>query len=173
MTVRGLRRLASSVLTVALLGSVGSATASPPFLHRVRPPGRAYSLLLPTGWRFYNASYPSDHATNLWWTPSDPLARAVVVLSGCEGCVEAVLGEEKPNPAGAVPDADSTYRISPDEIAFTGPYDQAEAGYSDNGIVIVTTSDGRIDGYIRVDLWLPPSQHSLATAILNSFRVLV
>ena len=79
-----------------------------------------------------------------------------------------------PTPAGAVSDAVSTYRINPDELAFAGPYDQAEADYSDNGLVIVTTCKGRIDGYIRVDLWLPPSQHALATAILNSnsFRVL-
>jgi hypothetical protein len=138
-------------------------------LHRVYAPGRAYSLLLPSGWRFRDVSYSSDHATNLWWTPADPLARAVVVLSGCVGCVSTNNGKT-PNPAGAVSDA-STHRISLDELAFSGPYDRAEAGYDDNGLVIVTKARGRVNGYIRLDLWLPPSERSRATAILNSFRI--
>ena len=40
-----------------------------------------------------------------------------------------------------------------------------------NGIAIVTRQNGRIDGYVSVELWLPPSQHALATTILNSFRL--
>ncbi len=93
----------------------------------------------------------------------------VIVLSGCIGCVSTSTGA--PNPAGAVSGADSTYRISATKLAFAGPYSQAEAGYDDNGIVLVTKYKGRVSGYVRVDLWLAPSQHSLATRILNSFRV--
>ena len=169
--VRGGCRIAPIVLAVAVLGWPGSASATLPALYRVYPPGRAYSLLLPSGWRFRNASYPSDHATHLWWTPADPLARAVVVLSGCAGCV-STNNAMTPNPRGAASGAASTSRIGKDEIAFSGPYDQAEPDYPDNGIVIVTESRGRIDGYVRIDLWLPPSRHALARAILNSFRLL-
>lgn len=166
------RHLLLAAAAIVFVAFTGWAAAAVPALHRVYPAGRAYSLLLPHGWRFRDVSYASDHATNLWWTPADPLARVVIVLSGCVGCVAAGVGKQTPNPAGAVPDALSTYRISPDEIAFAGPYDQAEANYSDNGIVIVETTRGHIDGYVRADLWLPTSQHALATAILNSFRIL-
>lgn len=171
MTARGIRHLTLILLTVAVVAGVGSATAALPPLHRVSSPSRLYSLLLPAGWRFDNVSYPSDHATDLWWTPADPLARAVIVLSGCVGCVSAA-NDTTPNPAGAVSNATSTHRLSREAIAFAGPYDQAEADYQDDGIVIVTEKRGRINGYIRVDLWLPANQHALATAILNSFRVL-
>jgi hypothetical protein len=126
-------------------------------------------MLLPAGWRFRDVSYPSDHATHLWWTPGDPLARAVVVLSGCVGCVSQ---NGKPNPAGAVSDATATHRLSATKLAFEGPYNQAEADYDDNGVVIVLrNTHGNIGGYARIDLWLPTRQHHLATAILNSFRV--
>jgi serine/threonine-protein kinase len=140
-------------------------------LLRIYSPGRVYSMLLPSGWRFRDASYPSDHATHLWWRAADPQARAVVVLSGCAGCVSAA--GHNPNPAGAVSDAVSTHRMNADELAFAGPYNQAEAGYEDNGIVIVTkAAGGHITGYVRVDLWLPSSQDALATRILNSFQLL-
>jgi hypothetical protein len=76
------------------------------------------------------------------------------------------------NPASAVSDAVRTHRISRDVLAFEGPYNQAEAGYDDNGLVIITRRrNGQIDGYVRVDLWLSYAQHALATTILNSFRL--
>jgi hypothetical protein len=161
----------AALATVAVTGSAGTASAALPVLDRVYPPNHAYSLLLPSGWRFRDLSYPSDHATNLWWTPTDPLAKANIVLSGCVGCV-STNNYRTPNPAGAVPEAASTNRVSPDEIAFTAPADPGDEGdYVDNGVVIVTADRGQVTGYVRIDLWLPPSQHSLATAILNSLRV--
>ena len=164
-----MRVLLASVVAILVFLSVATAgSAGPTALHRVHPPDGAYSLLVPLGWRFRDVSYPSDHATHLWWTPRDPLARAVVVLSGCEGCVFA---SGAPNPAGAVPDASQHHRISLNVLAFQGPYDQAEAGYYDNGLVLVTHQGGRITGSVRIDLWLPYSQHALATKILDSFRL--
>jgi len=160
-----------ALATVAVTGSAGLARAAFPALHRDYPPNHAYSLRLPSGWRFLNLSYPSDHATNLWWTPTDPLAKANIVLSGCEGCVET-SNYQTLNPAGAVPDAVSTHRVSRDEVEFTAPADPGDEGsYVDKGVVIVTTYRGHVTGYVRVDLWLPPSQHAVATAILNSLRV--
>jgi hypothetical protein len=95
----------------------------------------------------------------------------VIVLSGCIGCVTANADGKTPDPAEAVSDAVAVHRINAFAVAFEGPYDQAEAGYQDNGLVIITRSSRGISGYVRIDLWLPPTQHALATAILNSFRV--
>jgi hypothetical protein len=158
--------VASAVILLAAAPVTSSAAT--PVLNRLHPPDHAYSLLLPAGWRYRDVSYPSDHATQLWWTPRDPLARAIVVLSGCVGCVST---NGAPNPAGAVADAVQRHRISPNVLAFEGGYDQAEAGYDDNGLVIVTHQNGHVTGFVRIDLWLPYSQHALAAKILNSFRL--
>jgi hypothetical protein len=136
---------------------------------RVTAPAGAYSLLLPHGWRFRNVSFPSDHASELWWTPQDPLDRLVVTLSGCVGCVSTANGAA--NPAGAIPDAVATTRLNASEIAFTGPVDSAEPGYGDTGVVLVTCTRGRVDGYIRIDLWLPPREQALAVRITRSLRL--
>lgn len=44
--------------------------------------------------------------------------------------------------------------------------------YPDNGLVLVEV-DGRraVDGYTRLDLWLPANEHATATAILDSFTL--
>jgi hypothetical protein len=55
------------------------------------------------------------------------------------------------------------------EVAFT-----ARGGgdpYPDNGIVIVLHRGSHVEGYVQVQLWLPASEHSAATTILNSFRL--
>jgi hypothetical protein len=161
----------SAFVLFLFFASTGSA-AAPPRLHRVYPPRpyRAFSLMVPAGWRFHNASYVSDHMTYLWSGPGDPHARAEVVFSGCSGCV-AGTKPRTPNPAGAAPDAVCTYRISPYVLAFTAPSEKSEPGYVDNGLVIVTHyPDGDIAGFLRIDLWLPPSKNKLARAILSSFR---
>jgi hypothetical protein len=97
----------------------------------------------------------------------------IVVLSGCVGCV-SVNGHSESgvaDPAGAVPDAISTHRLSPRKLSFTGAHVPPET-YEDDGLVIVVgTSRHPVDGYARVDLWLPKGEHSRATKILASFRV--
>lgn len=149
-----------------VFGAVGGR-ASTLALKRVAPPGGGYRVELPGTWRFKNESYPSDHATHLWFDPADPLRKMVVVLSGCTGCAETNGG---PNPAGGVPQgAINVIRLSGSEDAF-----QARTHgnpWVANGISIVSRYHGRIDGFVRVELWLPPRQHRLATTILNSFRV--
>jgi len=61
-------------------------------------------------------------------------------------------------------------RLSATEDAFQNfTYDDP---WTANGISLVMQQRGQIDGYVSVELWLPPSQHALATTILNSFRVL-
>jgi hypothetical protein len=39
------------------------------------PPGGGYTVALPASWQFRNASYPSDHATHLWYDPAHPLEK--------------------------------------------------------------------------------------------------
>jgi hypothetical protein len=149
-------------LTFAAGGGASSLT-----LRRVSPPHGGYSVELPATWRFANASYPSDHATHLWFDPANALRKMLVVLSGCAGCAET---NGASNPAAGVPQgATSVIRLSSSEDAFRDFSD--DDPWTANGISIVTRQRGQIDGYVSVELWLPPSQHALATAILNSFRV--
>ena len=127
----------------------------------------AYSVELPIGWHFKNESYPSDHATHLWSDPADARRKLEVVLSGCVGC--ASRGTQ-PNPIGGLPAGVlSKLSLSRWEVAFT-----ARGGgdpYPDNGIVIVLHRGSHVEGYVQVQLWLPASEHSAATTILNSFRL--
>ena len=63
---------------LVLATAIGS-TASTPMLKRVSPPRGGYSVELPNTWRFANASYPSDHATHLWFDPRNALRKMLVV----------------------------------------------------------------------------------------------
>lgn len=163
--------LGATVLAIALQAAAVAQAASPQLV-RVSPPQGGYSVLLPRGWRFADATYPSDHATHLWFDPRNALRKMVVVASGCVGCVSKNFDGRTPNPAGMLPaNATHVHRISPYVLSFTtqwsgDPYDP----YPDSGLVIVTHKAGRITGSIRVELWLPASQHALTTRILNSFR---
>ena len=146
--------------------SLHGATAP---LHRVSPPHGGYSVLLPRDWRFHDASYPSDHATHLWWEPKNALMKMTVVLSGCIGCV-TTSNYTKPNPAGELPEGvTSKVRLNKWEMAFQ--VYTTDDPYPDNGIVIVTHNSKGISGSVIVNLWLPTSQHKLATTILRSLRV--
>jgi hypothetical protein len=67
-------------------------------------------------------------------------------------------------PAGAT----HVVRLSASEVAFE-QFTSADDPWLANGISIVMRHDGAIVGYATAEVWLPPAQHSLATAILNSF----
>lgn len=172
-----MRRVASicaAVLLTAAFTAVAGAAAPTPLarqaavLRRVAPPGGGYSVELPAPWRFANASYPSDHATHLWFDPSNALRRMIVVLSGCVGCAQR---DGAPNPDAGVPaGATHVVRLSADEAAFQ-QFTSADDPWLANGISVVMRHDGAIVGYATAELWLPPAQHSLATTILNSFRL--
>jgi hypothetical protein len=162
------RRLPTTFLAIAVLAfaAVASASSTQP-LKRDSPPGGAYTVELPSTWRFANASYPSDHATHLWFDPANALRKMLVVLSGCVGCAQT---DGRPNPAAGVPQgATNVRRVSPSEDLFEQFTD--DDPFIANGLSIVTREDGRIDGYVSVELWLPPSEHSLATTILDSFHL--
>jgi hypothetical protein len=153
---------------VALVASSAIAgAASTPRLKRVSPPHGGYTVELPSTWRFANASYPSDHATHLWFDPANALRKMLVVLSGCTGCAET---NGQPNPKAGVPaDATSVVRLNSSEDAFQLFTD--DDPWTANGISLLIRDNGRIEGYASVELWLPPGQHALATTILNSFHL--
>jgi hypothetical protein len=162
--------LAASLVAVAQAAATARAPAAAPSaaLARVAPPGGGYSVELPPAWRFANASYPSDHATHLWFDPANALRRMIVVLSGCVGCAER---NGAPNPEGGVPaGATHVVRLSASEVAFE-QFTAADDPWLANGISVVMRQHGAIVGYATAEVWLPPAQHPLATAILNSFKL--
>jgi hypothetical protein len=158
---------AVGILACGLVFAVGPGLASTSSLRRVAPPGGGYSVELPSTWRFANATYPSDHATHLWFDPVNALRKMLVVLSGCVGCAEK---DGAPNPAAGVPQgATGVVRLSATEDGFQ--IFTNDDPWVANGISIVMRHDGQIEGYASVELWLPRSQHALATTILNSFHL--
>ncbi len=165
---RRMSRLARVSAAVALACSIaltaGVASASSVALKRVSPPGGGYSVELPSTWRFANASYPSDHDTHLWFDPVNALRKMLVVLSGCAGCAQ-----QEGARAGVPQYATNVERLSASEDVFQNFTD--DDPWTANGISIVTRQNGGFDGYVSVELWLPPSQHALATTILDSFRL--
>ena len=162
--------LAALAVPAALFAPAAVDAATAPPLRLRTPPHGGYSVRLPTNWRFRDASYPSDHATHLWWNPVDPLQKLEVVLSACVGCATRNLDPYQPNPRGLVPTGATAVRLS----IWTYAYQiyGSDNPFPDNGVVTVThDSRGRVNGWARADLWLPRSQHALATTILNSFRI--
>lgn len=167
-------RVALLALAFCILGNAAAAAVErhhadasfPPRRWRTGPRG-FYTVPLPATWRFKDASYPSDHATHLWYDPTNPLKKLEVVVSGCVGCVSR-HNYTDPYPQGELPQGVTrTYRIAPGKLAFTAY--TTDDPYPENGVVIVTRHGRAIDGSITLQLWLPPSQHKLATYILDNF----
>jgi hypothetical protein len=164
-----MRRLVICLLALALLGSTAAtAAAAPPLVWRTDVKYHGYKLLLPSNWRYRDASYPSDHSTYLWYDPANPLRKMIITMSGCVGCVDTNFDPHRPNPKGELPiDATGLYWISPWKLAFSGYV--TDDPYPENGLVIVLQQQHAVAGSAIVQLWLPSSQHALATRILNSF----
>jgi hypothetical protein len=59
--------------------------------------------------------------------------------------------------------------ISPTKVAFE--LFEPNNPNPDNGLIIVITVGQTSNGFYEADLYLPQSQHSIATAILNSFTI--
>jgi hypothetical protein len=134
------------------------------------PPAGGYSVSLPASWQFTNSSVPSDHQTNTWSDPSDPNSSLTVVLSGCEGCVEASLTSGAPAPADELPaGATVTRTIAPWQIFYTGP--ASVSGYTDFGSVLVTHNGTAVTGFVKLDLVLPATGSAAADTVLGSFAL--
>jgi hypothetical protein len=160
--------IAIAVLAFALLSPIfATAGTGLPLLKWRSGQHGFYRVPLPASWRFRNASYPSDHATHLWYDPANPLRKLLITISGCVGCV-STHNDTAPYPQGELPQGVTrTYRISPGKLAFAAY--STDDPYPENGVVIITRRNHAIDGSIILQLWLPSSQHQLATYILDNF----
>jgi len=164
---------AAALLAVALAVAsppAGRAAPQTPPLHWTARHG--YRLLLPSGWRFLDASYPSDHFTDFYVDPTDPNARLVVVGSPCQHCVTQGLSSKVAFPPGVT----GRYRLDRYRVSWSAPgaswkpffvWGQSPADtYRLDGI---TWGGPALQfGYIQVGLWLPASAHATATRILDS-----
>jgi hypothetical protein len=164
---------ALAVLTASVLAALVAAAAlggSPATSLRPRhPPGGGYSVNLPPTWRFADASYPSDHATHLWFDPANALRKMLVVVSACVGCATVNADGRTPNPRGVVPAGPvSSFRVNRWKAGFLGY--STDDPYPARGWVIVLRRGRDIEGYVTVQLWLPKAENGVATRILNSFR---
>jgi hypothetical protein len=145
--------------------SVPPPTTAPSLVERTSPGG--YRVELPSDWKFQNAGSVGDHFTELWYDPTDPLRKLQVVGSGCAGCVEDQQGN--PDASQAVPAGSSSFVISPTKVGYL--VYEPDNPNPDNGLIVVVTVGQTSNGYFEVDLFLPQSQHSIATSILNGFTV--
>lgn len=157
-------------LTTIALAFTSSSTAASKLslglhwrnLHEVR-------LLVPDGWRFKNASYPSDHATYKLWDPGDIDRHITVIVSACYGCV--MNSSDSPAPAQAIPVRGliSRQRIDPWTLYYTGSW--GDYLYANRGVVLLKHQDSEYDGvWARADVWLPRDERRIANRIIASLR---
>jgi hypothetical protein len=137
---------------------------------RSQPSTGDYSVSLPASWQYANTTTPSDHQTNTWSNPADPLSVLTVVLSGCSGCVKASLDSTTPAPQQQLPaGATITQTVAPWQIFYLKAV--SPSGYEDFGTVLVTHSGSSITGYVQLDLVVPSAQAATAKTILSSFTL--
>lgn len=127
---------------------------------------RGYSVVLPASWTCKQSIGPTT-VTDYWYDPANPLQRLTVFVSPAVGATEN-LQTGQLDVQGLVPSGASTNLISSWKAAYETV--TSDDPYPDNGLAIITPEGAaRPNGYILVDLWLPDSDHGLASQILNSF----
>jgi hypothetical protein len=160
----------AAALALAVAGL--AVAASGPLVTRSSKEG-GFTVKVPSSWHYKDASYPSDHSTELWTDPADPKSKLEVEVSGCVGCVErqsCVLHNKRcgPFPAGVVPKGTiSESMVDPWSVQFVAR--GAGTPYKDRGLVVIRHDGNKISDWAYVQLWLPDSQKQLADAILASF----
>lgn len=111
-----------------------------------------------SGWKFVN--------------PSNPDEEEVIVSSGCVGCyltIEPNGSFGPPNPSLVIPGSNPTNVFIFNKGLSAGyTFYQPGNPYPGNGVVTVSTDE---NGYGYVNVVLPSSDQSTATAILNSFQL--
>ena len=143
-----------------LIGREGSAET----LRRVCHNG--YCLKLPTGWRYRDASFPSDHTTYFYWNPDNALEQLTIIGSGCVGCVTKNQDGVTPDPTGILPPTTTNVReISPYEVRYT----TYEGVYPTRGFVYVLHDEKGVTGAFIFGLDLPASERERAARIIDSF----
>lgn len=176
-----MRRVSAAVILLAVAaigfrvtGSAHARTAVQPSpLRWISKHG--YRLLVPLSWRQIDASYPSDHFTDLYVDPTDANARLVVVGSPCVHCVTIGLSSAVAFPTGTT----GHHRLDRYRVAWSAP------GPSWRPFFVWGTAASdpyRLDGltwggpalqqgYVEAGVWLPTASHPIATRILNSFTL--
>jgi len=132
-----------------------------------------FTVGVPTGWVYTDATYPSDHSTELWRAPRDAKSRLDVEVSACVMCAQPLscaLSERHcgPAPQLIVPKkATSRRRLGPYRMTYV----LAGSGYPEHGLVWVMHDKTGVIGFAVVRVHLPAAQAALAEAILASFRI--
>ena len=157
-----------------LLGCVfaGEAGGAGGLLTRASHEG-GFTIALPAGWQYKDATYPSDHSTEFWTAPGDARSRLEVNVSGCIGCVEragCTLRDTGcgPYPAGVLPQGTISRRALgrwAEEFVARVP----GSPYLDRGLVVIGHRANAIRDWAYVRLWLPSSGVGLADSILATF----
>jgi hypothetical protein len=151
-------------------------------LRSVSPPGGAYSVAVPAGWQFLDASFPSDHSVWVWRDSAAPERRVEVYGSGCVGCVTDVQTDPDariPKPVHALPeDVEQSTPVTACVLDYTGKFKGnrtatpiPQGDLPDVGRIVVTFQGEGIDGWFRVDAWLPMFEAAQARAIAQSFQL--
>ena len=168
------RSATSSTSALAMSAPRGTVTWTPTptatttplsALTQVKPPGQAYAALVPADWVFADVGTAGGSPTHVWSDPHDASRRLRVVITTCSSCLA-----DPQNPTAA-PDP---MRVVPAGVKDSVRLGSRRAGYliftpdnpyPDNGLIVVRAAGG----YAQLDLWLPESEHSRATSILDSF----
>ena len=166
MTAAGIAALLLSALLV------GQASAAGGLVVRTSKEG-GFRIELPAGWHYRDATYPSDHSTELWTAPGDPKSRLEVNVSGCVGCVERESCTLKSTGCGPYPAADVPHgTISKRAVGKWAEEFVARvpgSPYLDRGLVVIRHQGNAIRDWAFVQLWLPAAQKQLADSILAGF----
>jgi hypothetical protein len=134
-----------------------------------------FVVRVPADWRYRNASYPSDHSTELWTSPADPASRLKVEVSGCVGCIEprsCILENRacRPAPGNIVPArVVSKQKLDRWRVRYVAR--PKSSRYLERGLVSIVHQGSDIRGFALARVWVPAAKARLGDAILTSFRL--
>jgi len=144
-----------------------TSSGSPASLETVSPPGGGYSILAPSNWS-YRESASSEETTDVW-SGSNEQEKLQVALSSCAACATS-NGKPSARAVGLPSGTISSFNINQLAVGYQA-YVNGNPN-PDNGVIVVTRQGSLTTGYAQADLWLPSSQHTTATRILDSFSLL-
>ncbi len=170
----GLAAATAGVLLIALAFSSAAAATSRFGLVARSSKAAGFVVSVPSSWKYRNASYPSDHTTELWTDPQNAKRKLEVQVSGCVGCVErtsCVLRNVGcgPYPAQVLPAATIQKRmIGRWSVRFIAR--DSNSPYLIYGLVTIRHKGSSIEDWAYAEVWVPATDAPVAGAILSSFR---
>ena len=134
-----------------------------------------FAVAVPAAWIYRNATYPSDHSTELWIDPRDKASRLKVEVSACVGCVQprdCIIGGTgcRPAPEAVLP-AKVISQRKLDRWRVTYVARDPSSRYLVRALVTVLHDGSSITGFALTRVWLPRAKAALAGRILSSFRI--